>query len=271
MSARVCLCSARALFRGRLGCVFGVVALCGPAMAASSDAPAGSVAGSPPSDAGSRPHAPTPIFEPPPIVPRPPYLRRTIELVPSAGVALPLCTAGDPATDRCVGLGPGVGVGAAGLWRLVPLFALGVTIKVATFENEPPERLQLKDASALSASLALLGRFYLLDEGNLDPYAELMLGAGVLGSSALEADGLRYDESGAGFLIALGTGLDFYMGNHFRFGPALTWTNTFVRNVRRCPTTGTEECANLPTSSHGVLHGTLEFGARLTLLLGSEN
>jgi hypothetical protein len=251
-------------------------------MAEPSETPVGSAAGSPHSDAGSRPRAPLPIFEPPPIVPlpifepppivpRPPYLRRAIELVPSAGVALPLCTAGDPATDRCVGLGPGVGVGAAGLWRLVPIFALGVAVNVAAFENEPPKRLGLRDASALSASLALLGRFYLLDEGNLDPYAELMLGAGVLGSSALEADGLRYDESGAGFLIALGTGLDFYMSNHFRFGPALTWTNTFVRNVRRCPTTGTEECDSLPTSTHGVLHGALEFGARLTLLLGSEN
>jgi hypothetical protein len=207
---------------------------------------------------------------PPPLLPRPPHLRRVAEIVPSVGFAIPTCSSGAERTDRCAGIRSGAQVGVAGLWRVVPLFAVGLSVDVAALRNQPPKRLHLSNASALSVSVAALGRMYLMDEGSLEPYVELALGAGVLGASAREADGLRYDETGTGFLTGLGAGLDVFVGSQLRLGPFLAYSHTFVRNVRRCSTTGSNECTDLTTEVHGVLNGVFQMGVRFSILLGSE-
>lgn len=217
-----------------------------------------------------KPGALEPDDLPPPLLPHPPHLRRVAELIPQIGFAVPTCSSGDPETDRCVGLKSGVGVGLAGLWRVVPRFAVGLGIDVAALRNDPPKRLGLSDESALAMSIALVSRLYFLDEGSLDPYVDLSLGAGVLGASAREADGFRYDETGAGFLTGLGAGLDFFVGSQLRLGPFLSYSHTFVRYVRRCSTTGGDECTDLATDTHGLLHGVFQMGLRFSILIGNE-
>lgn len=213
--------------------------------------------------------APTPA--PVPVVGTPIYARRTVELIPSLGVALANCRAGSESDDRCQGVGAGGLAGFTGLWRVTPYFAWGGGFELASFRYHPPEELDLREAGAAAVWLGLIGRVYFNDEGSLDPYVQLGMGVGALGTSAKDQAGVTWEETGAGPAAQVGGGVDFYLSRTLKLGPSLTYTRVFVDKIRRCQASGDGNCVDVPKDEDGHLNSYLALTARLTIMLGGEH
>lgn len=220
-------------------------------------------------------HAPPDDYSPGPLpapaVGSPIYARRTVELIPALGVALANCRAGSRSDDRCEGVGGGGMVGFTGLWRVTPYFAWGGGFEVAAFRNRPPEEAELSDASAAAVWLGLMGRVYFNDEGTLDPYLQLAIGVGALGTRATDPAGVTWEETGAGPAAQIGGGLDFHLSRSLRLGPSLTYTRVFVDKIRRCQASGDGKCEDVAKDDDGHLNAHLTLAARLTITLGGEH
>lgn len=196
-----------------------------------------------------------------------PYARRPVELVPRLGLALPICQAGSRTSDRCEGVKGGWSIGFSAFWRVNPYFAWGGGVDFEAYRYQPPARLQLDHPSALGAFLGFLGRGYFLDHGAFDPYVELGLGGGALGTSHNE-NGTRYNETGAGPAVRIGAGLDFFLGHRIRLGPSLSYTRVFIDKIRRCPTNDNNACVDLSKTTDGQLNSFVLVYAHLTIMLG---
>ncbi len=209
---------------------------------------------------------------PPPPLPPPtvsPYARRPVELIPRIGLALPICQAGSQTSDRCEGVKSGLGFGFSAFWRVNPYFAWGGGIDINAFRYKPPTRLGLANPQALGVFLGFLGRGYFLDHSAFDPYVELGLGGGALGTSHDE-NGSRYNETGAGPAVRIGGGIDFFLGRRIRLGPALGYTRVFIDKIRRCPANDNNACVDLSKSTDGQLNSFVTLYAHLTIMLGDE-
>jgi hypothetical protein len=148
-------------------------------------------------------------------------------------------------------------------------------LDVAVFRYEPPDRLHRESAGAAAVYFGLAARAYFLDEGSVDPYLELGLGVGALGTSFDEesiADGesARFEETGAGPAVRIGGGVDFYLSRRLRFGPAIGYTQVSVDKIRRCRGGGEGDCVDLPKDEHGHLNAYGNIGVRLVVMLGDE-
>jgi hypothetical protein len=194
-----------------------------------------------------------------------------VELIPSAGVALPNCRAGTDSDARCDGVTTGGIVGFTGLWRVTPYFAWGGGFEIAAFAYDPPKALGLTDAGAGAVWLGLVGRAYFMEEGSLDPYLQLGIGVGALGTSAKDSAGTTWEETGAGPAGSVGGGLDFYLGRSVKLGPALSYTRVFVDKIRRCRASGDGNCVDVSKDEQGHLHSYFALSARLSFLLGGEH
>jgi hypothetical protein len=210
--------------------------------------------------------------EPPPPIPlaAPTYFRRPVELVPALAMTLPNCRAGNQSNDRCEGVGVGGLVGFSVFWRVTPYFAWGGGFEVAGFTYNPPERVPLTNARAGAVWLGLKGRVYFNEEGSLDPYLELGLGLGALGTTGDDPAGDTYEETGAGPTASVGGGLDFFLSRGLRLGPRVAYTRVFVDKIRRCRASGDGECVDVPKDSDGHLNAYLTLGVGLTVMLGEE-
>jgi hypothetical protein len=219
---------------------------------------------------GSAPYAPPPAIvldaPPPPELAPLEYSRRPLELVPEFLLGFPNCSDGSANNARCDGLGAGAGFGATALWRVSPYFALGGTLSTLGFRFNPPSSAHLQDSSAGGLFYGLLGRVYFADHGSVEPYLELGLGGGADRTSAREADDMKYAETAVGGALRAGGGVEFYLGRHLRFGPALDWTRFRVRRVQRCD--AAEACVDLDQGSNGHGVGFTTLSARLTILVG---
>jgi hypothetical protein len=233
-----------------------------PAPVSTAEAPAAYPAPGPP---------PLP-FPPPPVAP-PQYARRSVELIPHLGVALPHCQAGDTSSARCSGVSGGLDLGFSALWRMSPYFAAGGTLHLVPLRNEPSDPA-LRDADAFAGFLGLVGRVYFLDDGRLEPYIQLGLGGALLGTAArveaVDGTSQEWTETGAGPALQVGAGLDFILTRGLRLGPSVTYTRAFVDKIRRCPVDDDAACADVSKESDGYLDAFLTFGARLTILVGQE-
>jgi hypothetical protein len=247
-----------------------------PAESTPAPAPAPATTADPPYAAwqGSG-HAPpdgySPGSIPAPAVGAPIYARRTVELIPALGVALANCRAGSRSDNRCDGVGGGGIVGFTGLWRVTPYFAWGGGFEVAAFRNRPSEESELSDASAAAVWLGLIGRVYFNDEGALDPYVQLAIGVGALGTQATDPADVTWEETGAGPAAQIGGGLDFHLSRSLRLGPSLTYTRVFVDKIRRCQASGGGKCVDVSKDDDGHLNSHLTLAARLTITLGGEH
>lgn len=217
-----------------------------------------------------------PVGTPPPPVPppgvgAPAFARRTVELIPSLGLALPNCRAGSQTDDRCDGVSAGGIAGFTGLWRVTPYFAWGGGFELSAFGYDPPEELELTDASAGAVWLGLIGRVYFVEEGSLDPYIQLGVGVGALGTRARDSARVTWEETGAGPAAAIGGGLDFYLSRSLRLGPSLTYTRVFVDKIRRCRASGDGDCVDVSKDENGHLNSYFALTARLSILLGGEH
>jgi len=213
----------------------------------------------------------------PPLTPPPPleveeaeYARRSFELIPQLALVTPFCRAGKASSDTCAGVTSGGAAGLVALWRVAPHFAWGGTLDVTAFQYRPPERLARNRGAAGSVYLGLVARGYFLEEGPLDPYVEASVGGAAAGTAFDEQDGSRYEETGAGPGFQLGFGADFYLGNHLRLGPGLSFTQFTVDKIRRCSSGGDGECVDVPKNEHGYLDSYASLVLRFTIMLGDE-
>jgi hypothetical protein len=179
----------------------------------------------------------------------------------------PQCVAGDRSSDRCDGVGTGLGIEFSALWRVVPYFAWGGTFGLGGLYYNPPSRLAIRDPTAAAVFIGLLGRVYFVDEGSFDPYLELGLGGGAMATTGREADDVVYDHTSGGGAIRAGAGIDFYLSRTLRLGPSLSWTRIFVDKVQRCERDGS--CTDLSTDD-GYLAGHVDVSVKLTIMLGDE-
>lgn len=215
-------------------------------------------------------HAPPPpiiLSRPPaPELPAPEYARRPFELTSELLLGFPSCTEGSSDNQRCDGLSAGPGLGVSALWRPSPYFAFGGTFSASGFVWRPEPSSGLAEASAGGQFFGLLGRVYFYDHGRVEPYLELGLGSGSLGTSAREA-GAQYRERASGVALYTGGGLEFYLSRHVRLGPAFDWTRFRVQRLERC---GEARCIDLneTNSRHGT--GFSSVSVRLSVLLGPE-
>ena len=213
-------------------------------------------------------HAPPPpivLSAPPaPELPALEYARRPFELTAELLLGFPNCTPGSVDNQRCDGISAGPGFGATALWRPSPFFAFGGTVNALGFAFQPSASSGLRQASAGGHFYGLLGRVYFLDHGLVEPYFELGLGGGGLGTSAREPD-VEYDESASGIAVHTGGALEFYLSRHVRLGPAFDWTTFSVQRVRRC---GASRCVDLDEGSYGHGTGFSSVSVRLSILLG---
>jgi len=193
-----------------------------------------------------------------------------VELVPSLGVTLPRCRPGSQSDDRCEGVGVGGLVGFSVFWRVTPYFAWGGGFEIAGFSYDPPAQVPLDNARSGAVWLGLKGRVYFNDEGTLDPYVQLGLGLGALGTTGDEPSGETYEETGAGGAVQLGGGLDFHLTRSLRLGPRVLYTRVFVDKIRRCRASGDGECVDLSKDDRGYLDGFITLGVGLTVMLGEE-
>ncbi len=241
-----------------------------PAPAAAPPGPPPTTAAPPPAKA-SYPPGGAPGEVPPPLPPPTPLGigRRPVQLVPGLGVAIPLCLAGTQSSDRCQGVKPGIGIGFSAFWRVNPYFAWGGGLDIMGYRYQPPARLDLTNTNAAGVFLGLLGRGYFLDHGALDPYVELGLGGGALGTSHDE-QGTRYSETGAGPAVRLGGGFDFFLGRRIKLGPALSYTRVFIDKIRRCDTNNNNNCVDLSKTTNGQLGAFVLVYAHMTIVLGDE-
>lgn len=161
----------------------------------------------------------------------------------------------------------GGGGGFQVLWRFIPYFAWGGGFEIEGFRYQPPSSLHLSNTSSAAVFLGLLGRAYFLESGPLDPYLQLGLGGGALGTSA-DQNGVSYQETGAGPAIQIGGGIDFFLSRRIKLGPSLSWTRVFVDKLRRCESSS--NCVDVPTDQQGELNGFVTLYARLTILLGDQ-
>jgi hypothetical protein len=109
--------------------------------------------------------------EPLPFTRAPELARRPLELAPALTASLPLCReSSEQAT--CRSLGPALGVELAALYRPSPYFAFGGSF---AYSRATPAAAG-REVTRETTGLAVVGRVYLLEEGELDPYLEAQLG-----------------------------------------------------------------------------------------------
>jgi hypothetical protein len=193
-----------------------------------------------------------------------------VELIPTLGIAFANCRAGSDNDDRCMGVKAGGTFGFGALWRVTPHFAWGGSFAVAGFRYEPPDRLNRDTGRAGAVWLGLLGRVYFAEEGSLDPYVQLGLGGGALGTTFDDLNDVTYEETGAGPAVQIGGGLDFFLSRALKLGPSLTYTHVFVDKIRRCEAGGEGACGDIEKDAQGHLAGFLTVGAGLTIMLGED-
>jgi len=230
-----------------------------------------------PSAATTNPY-PTPGSPPPGLPPArdlgsEAYGRYAVELIPHLGPAWPRCQPGTESSHNCAGTRVGANLGFTALWRVSSYFAWGGTLAIGLLQYEPPTEYGREHGSAASVSLLLLARGYFLEEGSIDPYVQLGLGGGALGTAFDETvDGSEehFEETGAGPALQIGAGIDFYLTRHLRLGPAVAYTQVSVDKVRRCTGGGEGDCVDLMKEDDGYLDGYLSVTARLTVGLGEE-
>ncbi|MEB2323038.1 MAG: hypothetical protein OZ921_11020 [Sorangiineae bacterium] len=190
-----------------------------------------------------------------------------MELIPELGLALPHCKSGSDSSDRCEGVRGGVALGFAALWRVSPWFAWGGGLELAGFGYQPPERLGLRETSAGAVSLDLIGRVYFTEEGSLDPYLQLRVGGGALGTSYRDEAGTKYQDTGAGPSVGIGGGLDFFLSHRLKLGPSVDYARIFVDKIRHC---AESDCVDVAKDGGGHLDAYFTVLARLTILMGDE-
>jgi opacity protein-like surface antigen len=218
------------------------------------------------------PGTPPPGLHPPPAQ-QAEYWRYEVELVPQLGLAWPHCRVGNLSSDSCDGVKLGGYAGFAAFWRLSPYFAWGGALDMIAFRYDPPPELGRDRAGAAAYFLGLVARLYAVEEGSIDPYAQLGLGGAALATAFEEGSGVdeqRYEETGAGPALQLSLGVDFYLSPRLKLGPAVSYTKVFVDKIRRCQDGGAGDCVDVAKSEHGHLDGYATAVARLTILLGDE-
>ncbi len=185
----------------------------------------------------------------------PPEARRPWELLLGLGIGNAFCEH-EQADSEC----PAAGASAlfvGGGYRFHPHFSFGLEAATWSYAVQEGWRGQLDeaatDAKLSSSYLALYGRWYWFDRGQVDPYLHAGIGLGAMsakGSAAFD----EYEVVSSGWVIPVGIGVDFQIGRVFRLGPqALVYWH---HATKICETSNdTERCHDPGTNRDGRREG----------------
>jgi hypothetical protein len=186
--------------------------------------------------------------------------RRTGEIAPRLGFALPICHGNGGGLGLCDSTGPGRGVGLHALWRVAPYIALGVEGNLARFG------IDADAAMAQSTWLGAVVRGYFLERGFLDPYVQTGLGRGSI-DTAYDAAGVEVRVGGSGLSTMAGAGLDFWISSHVKAGPQIAYYWTLLGDMRAC---WGGVCSVSSVGSIGAVASSASIGLTAAVTLGRE-
>lgn len=204
---------------------------------------------------------PAPATDLPPPLARPRALpRRPLELTAALATFLPSCGSGSVDDRACQTITPGSGVDAALLYRVTPYFAFGAEAALSGFAARG--RGLLSHAGGGARFLGVAGRVYFADSGAWDPYVALTLGVGslTLQQSALAGAGVTT----TGFGARVAGGVDYVLGAHLRFGPAVSFSRWIAWSEAQCQAS---VCGPAP-ALYGRVLGFATLGFRVTASFG---
>ncbi len=194
------------------------------------------------------------------------YARRTVELGPELGVALPSCAGRVDRAAPCAALAPGPLVGVSALYRPNPYFAFGGGFHAAWFGAQ--SEMAPAQSSGRLLELAVLARVYLLESGRLEPYFELGFGVGTQLSEAAPLGEPSFEQRSIAAGGHVAGGVDFYLGESFRLGPSISALRFFSGTSDRCAQN--QRCSAATLDEHGQLLAAYALGVKLSLGLGSR-
>ena len=208
----------------------------------------------------SAPPPAPPEPSPPPRREEEEFPRRAWELAPRLGLAVPLCRGDATGEGRCDQTTTGSAVGAGLLWRIAPYVALGVEADLSSFH------LDAAEGSSRSTWVGAVVRGYFLDRGWLDPWVQTGFGRGSI-DTAWNGGNLEARFSGSGPATMAQAGLDFWISDHLKLGPAFAYYWTLLRDLRACsgPT-----CAVSSVGSTGAVGSYATVSIALAIALGRE-
>lgn len=145
-----------------------------------------------------------PMFErpPPPLDEAPEPERSSVELVASAGAAMPESRGAAPAGE----VPAGTELAVLGLYRPSPYFACGAVLRFNALRlSSAAEPSDDRDVFA-----GAVGRLYFRESGAWEPYLELDLGVS--------------DRAESRWAARSALGIDLWLGAHTRLGPSFAYT-----------------------------------------------
>jgi hypothetical protein len=204
---------------------------------------------------------PPPLRDPEPLAsPRAPeHLRAPVELVPKAVTLLPTCRFG-PDVDRCQALGPAFGLEAAVLYRPTPYFAFGGTLGYARARSS----LAGGRLSGSRFELSVVGRVYLLEAGELDPYLEGFVGWTSERTTLAWPSGVEDVDKAFGPFGRAGGGVDWFVSSGVKLGVLAGFSEFLLARRERCRA-GVCTTGDAPSSTPS---GVVTLGLSLSVLVG---
>jgi hypothetical protein len=216
----------------------------------------------------------SPLGAPPPVPEETPqplersseFARRSVELDPELGFAMPRCSGRTHAGAPCSALGLGGFAAFSALYRPNPYFAFGGGVLASEFASQGPSAIG--DASGRLIELAAVARVYMLESGRVEPYLELWMGGGTQKTAAVPLGAPRFEQVSTGVGGRVGGGVDFYLGEHVRLGPSISAVSFFTGESRRCA--AGSPCGVYSLERHAQLMGAYTLSLRLSLGFGSR-
>ncbi|HEY3496441.1 MAG TPA: outer membrane beta-barrel protein [Polyangiaceae bacterium] len=186
--------------------------------------------------------------------------RRPVEVVPEATLSLSSCSDG-AGRERCEALGPGLGGGATALYRVSPYFGFGGGV---SFVRSGGRISGVGGLRGEALGVGVVGRVYLLEAGDLDPYLELGLGWGSLRTTLDATGGSEVLDSVVGPTLRAGGGIDYVLGDHFRVGIAAGLSALVLGRGSHCD----PGFCGRTTGMSGAMSGALVTSLRVTWQVG---
>lgn len=207
---------------------------------------------------------------PPPLPPAPDRetaerARRNWEVVPTVGWTMPSCRPASSGGSVCQGTGAGMNAGIGGVYRITPYVGLGAEVSAAEFRFDAVAAGASSGASR-AGSIGPIFRGYFLERGGVDPWVQVGFGIGLVQSrfDGLAAD---VDARATGASVSGGAGVDFWISDSVKLGPALSQHLVFPSEVRVCQK---GDCASYTVREAGGVTRWLRLGVVATFAFGEE-
>ena len=184
--------------------------------------------------------------------------------MPRVLITLPTCVSG-VGEARCEALGPALGGELLALYRPTPYFAFGGAFAYGRAGGAVPSGA----LTAETLALTLVARVYLLEEGDLDPYLEALVGWGrdqttFRASDANAASRAQEADSSFGSFGRAGGGIDWFVTSSVKVGLVMAYGQLVLARGETCRA---GRCVAGPAPG-GAIRGGVSTGLGLSVLLG---